>query len=255
MKKGESEMTINEYLYYPMGKGFSAMGIAEARDKMIEKFTLDEDGIKVNLYKTNSTLVFHAEIPSHSTKGLYYDTIVEFPYGKADMNKGNNIFEFPFKVYSNCPSFVYSYAYIFYQKHLICDWLVSRYDKKTLTTPPTKRNSWGIIFYEQSIFFTLYYIKKYFGMSVMELDSLAVKSSHSTIKDNVSSETNIRSTRTEIKNAIRKTKDGHSVSNKRAIVDYDKGSTANGVKKASSLKTAKSAKGTSKPKGLKGTKK
>ena len=254
MKKGEIEMTINEYLYYPMGKGFSAMNISEAREKMIEKFTLDEDGIKVNLYKTNSTLVFHAEIPSHSTKGLYYDTIVEFPNGKADMNKGNNIFEFPFKVYSNCPSFVYSYAYIFYQKNLICDWLVSRYDKKTLTTPPTKRNSWGVIFYEQSIFFTLYYIKKYFGMSVMELDSIAQKSSHNSIKDNVSSETNIRSTRSEIKDAIKKTKNGFT-SGKTAIVRHDKESSVKSTTKSSSLKTAKSTKGTSKPKGLKGPKK
>lgn len=186
-------MTIHDYLNYPMGKGASVMMIGEAKSKMIEKFLLDESSITYNLYNTGKTLVFHFEIPSHSTKGIMYDVIVEFPYTQADLNIGNSLYEFPFKVYSNCPSFVYSYAYVFYQKGLICDWLLSRYDRKTLTTPPKTRNEFGIIFYEKSIFFALYYIRKNMNQSLDLLTKSARRTSISDIKSRVNSQTNIRS--------------------------------------------------------------
>lgn len=185
-------MTIHEYLNYPMGKGAAMMMIGDAKKTMIDKFLLDEAEIVYNLYNTGKTLVFHFELPSHSTKGVKYDVIVEFPYNSADLQKGNNLFEFPFKVYSNCPSFVYTYAYVFYQKGLICDWLINRFDKKSLTTPPTQRNSFGIIFYERSVFFALYYIKKNINQSLDILTSSAKKASHSAIKEKVSSQTEIK---------------------------------------------------------------
>lgn len=232
-------MTIHDYLNYPMGKGNATMLIGDAKSKMIEKFLLDESEIKYNLYNTGKTLVFHFEIPSHSTAGIMYDVIVEFPYSHADLNKGNDLYNFPFKVYSNCPSFIYSYAYIFYQKDLICDWLVSRYDKKTLTTPPKTRNEFGIIFYEKSIFFSLYYIRKYFNQSLDLLTKSAKRTSITDIKSRVNSQTNIRTNTKVRKEELKKT----------AVIDHALASSENHGDLAATLPSP--TRKPSKPRGTK----
>lgn len=185
-------MNIHEYLNYPMGKGASYMMIGEAKQILIDKFLLDESEINYNLYNTGYTLVFHFELPSHSAKGVKYDVVIEFPYKKEDLDRGNNLYEFPFKVYSNSPSFIYTYAYVFYQKNLICNWLVNRYDRKTLSTPPKQRNEFGIIFYEKSIFFSLYYIRKNINQSLDLLTKSAKRASYAQIRVNVSSQTEIK---------------------------------------------------------------
>jgi len=246
-------VNIHEYLNYPMGKGAAYLMIGEAKKRMSEKFALDESEIKYVLYDTGRTLVFHFEMPSHSTHGLMYDVIVEFPYSKGDLNKGNSLYEFPFKVYSNCPSFVYTYAYVFYQKDLICNWLLDRYDKKTLTTPPKTRNEFGIVFYERSIFFALYYIRKNINQSLDLLTNSAQKASYSTIKARVNSHTAIKK-ETKIKkeeakiekiaqNALRNTPVGQAS-------DVLNGLTAkrpNNVKAIAKAVKAKKPRGTTKP--------
>ena len=231
-------MTIHEYLNYPMGKNSAVFMIGAAKSKMIERYLLDESGLKAVLYNTGKTLVFHMEIPSHSTKGLTYDVVIEFPYSKADLDHGNNLFEFPFRVYSNCPSFIYSYAYIFYQRGLLIDWLISRYDKKTLTTPPTKRNEFGIIFYEESIFYAVYYIYTHLGSSLMLLTKSAKNVSRSKIKELITSQSDIRENQKEFKEINKLAKE--------ASLDR---SDENGVTHTSPTVKTKTARGISKPKG------
>lgn len=244
-------MTIHEYLNYPMGKGAAMAMIGDAKQTMIEKFLLDESEIVYNLYNTGHTLVFHFELPSHSTKGIKYDIIVEFPYTSEDLSKGNNLMEFPFKVYSNCPSFVYTYAYVFHKHGLICNWLLNRFDKKTLTTPPSQRNSFGVIFYERSIFFALYYIKKNINQSLDILTSSAKKASYSSIKDKVTSQTMItRSTKLQKEeNKLDRAK--NSIMSRSRNEETDIESVTKNKLAPKSANSAKKARGASKPKGSK----
>lgn len=245
-------MTIHEYLNYPMGRNSAIFMVKDAKDKMIERFLLVEDEIKMVIYDTGSSLVFHMELPSESSKGLSYDVVIEVLYTKMDENRGNNIFEFPFNVYSNCPSFIYNYAYVFYQKKLICKWLLNRYDKKTLTLPPKKRNEYGIIFYEKSIFFAVYFIWKNLNMSVDALKGKAIKASIGAIKGKITSQNDISANRNMIKDIEKQEKEGkipkQSVSKRKKILEEDqkKNSSTRGIRKP---KGAKQAKGPKKPKG------
>ena len=192
MLYGGEHMTIHEYLNYPMGKGSAVAFLPDAKQNMAKRYMIDEPHIKYTMYNTGKTIIFHMEMPSESTRGVMYDVILEFPYTDADLCKGNNLSNFPFKVFSNCPSFIYSYAYIFNQHNLICDWLIHRYDKKTLLTPPKTRNPFGIIFYEKSIFYAVYYMQKNLNLSLVLLTKSAVKMSHTQIKGRISSQTDIK---------------------------------------------------------------
>lgn len=247
-------MTINEYLNYPMGRNSAIFMVHEAKSKMTERFLLVEDEIKMRIYNTGSTLVFHMELPSESSKGLTYDVVIEVPYSKADDNRGNNIFDFPFQVYSNCPSFIYSYAYVFYKKGLICKWLLNRYDKKTLSTPPTKKNEFGIIFYEKSIFFAVYYIHKHFNQSVMLLTKSAIKASIGSIKSRITSQTDISSNRNILKDLDAKERAGvikqQSIASRQKILnDVKEGKDVKlkGIRKPRGAKKARGTMSTTKP--------
>lgn len=199
-------MTIHEYLNNPMGKGNAAFLIGQAKSEMISKFLLDEDKMKVQIYDTKKTVVFHFEMPSKSSKGVIYDIVLEFPYKEVDFTTAKNIFNFPFKVYSNCPSFVYTYAYIFNQNGLIIDWLKSRYDKKTLQTPPTNRNRLGVIFYEHSVFNAVYYIFKNLGIPVSNIVKEAKKVSMSQLRDLITPQADISNNTRLVKDAERQLK-------------------------------------------------
>lgn len=245
-------MTINEYLNHPMGKNSAIFMVGEAKNKMIERFLLVEDQLRLQAYNTGRTLVFHMEMPSESSKGLSYDIVIEVPFSSKDENKGNNIFDFPFNVYSNCPSFIYSYAYIFYKQKLICKWLVNRYDKKTLTTPPTKKNEFGIIFYEKSIFFAVYYIFKNMNQSVMLLEKSAKRASYAEIKEKITSQNDIDANRNFIKEIDKKEKAGiipkKSVKGRQEMLEAAQTEESRGIRKARGTKKPKGAKGATKPK-------
>lgn len=247
-------MTIHEYLNYPMGKNSAIFMIGTAKEKMIERFLLIENEIKMIIYNTGNTFVFHMELPSESSKGLTYDVVIEVPFTKNDENRGNNIFQFPFRVYSNCPSFIYSYAYIFYKKKLICSWLVNRYDKKTLTMAPKKRNEHEIIFYEKSIFFAVYYIFKNLNVSVDLLKEKAVKASVSLIKSKITSQNDIATNRSIIKEIDREEKAGNiekqSLSKRKKILSA---STPDTIQSSKGIRRAKSTKGTKKANTTKNT--
>ena len=242
-------MTIHDYLNYPMGKGNAAFLIGQAKSDMISKFLLDEDGMKVQIYDTRKTIVFHFELPSKSSKGVMYDIVLEFPYNDKDFVTAKNIFNFPFKVYSNCPSFVYTYAYIFNQNDLLIDWLKSRYDKKTLKTPPTNRNRLGVIFYEHSVFNAVYYIYKNLGIPVSNIVKEAKKISVSQLRNLITPQADIENNARLVKDAERQMKLQEKASvapvgEKNALVH--EATPASPAKKASKPKGVRSA---TKPKG------
>lgn len=253
-------MTINDYLTHPMGKGNAAFLIGQAKSEMIGRFLLDEDAMKVQVYDTRKTLVFHFELPSKSSKGIEYDVVLEFPYNESDFNTAKNIFNFPFKVYSNCPSFVYTYAYVFNQHGLLIDWLKSRYDHKTLRMAPATRNKLGVIFYEHSIFNAVYYIFKNIGTPVSNLVKSAKKASVGQLRQMITPQSDIETNSKIVKAAereMKKIEKAHQapVGERNDLINqahkenrFPTHTTPITAKSATKPKGVRGAKGTSKPK-------
>lgn len=150
-------MTMDEYLSNPMGKGSAVPMSGELKSMLDNQYIEIRSKILCSwyLYKEDS-LVAVLKIPSR-TVNLFYDVIIEFDL--KSIPKEKNLTNFcKFRVYSNCPSFVFTYAYTFYKQNLLCKWALSKYPKEVLSKSPDMRNRYQIINFERSLYFAFKYL-------------------------------------------------------------------------------------------------
>ena len=115
--------------------------------------------MKCNLYIiADHWILYHVKIPSKSMKNVVYDVVIEFDKTIIEEYGYDRIDNLQFKCWSNCPSFVYTYAKTFYDNGMLIDWLTEKYDKPILQEDSKVRNAYGIISYERSLYSALRFI-------------------------------------------------------------------------------------------------
>lgn len=96
---------------------------------------------------------YNIKIPSESQEGNEYDVVIRFftdkPYVKTETHLRNYYIQF----YSNSPSFIYQYAYVYKQRGYLIEELYKKLDADYINTPPTKTNSDLKLDYDKSIYF------------------------------------------------------------------------------------------------------
>lgn len=151
-------MNIMQYMANPLGKGSSIMMIGTMKRTLDEEYERIQESIRCMWYAIEKKyFVTHVKIPSKSVDKLYYDVLIEIdvdsiPQASSVINGGN------VRVFSNCPSFTYTYAYVFNQKGDLIPWTKSKYNHKIFELEPGKRNPMGIENYEKSLYFAIKYI-------------------------------------------------------------------------------------------------
>jgi len=154
----DNYMTLFEYITNPGGKGSSAFSSTELKNSLNFLYDLLSNKIKHIWYlKNNRYAICHISIPSKTFDEMKYDVVFEFDLlsvtdRESNINNANMTF------FSNSPSFVYTYAYVYKEKDILCRWLSSKYDNKILAKAPVVRNSYKIINYEKSIYLAAKYI-------------------------------------------------------------------------------------------------
>jgi hypothetical protein len=150
-------MDILQYVTNPMGKGASILNNTEIKNSLNNQFELIKDRIKYIWYDRGNSYICHIMIPSKSLTELKYDVILDFDKSSLT-NNDTSINNAIMKVFSNCPSFVFTYAYAFNKQNGLCDWLKNKYNKKVLDKEPVERNRYNIISYEKSIYLACKFI-------------------------------------------------------------------------------------------------
>jgi hypothetical protein len=154
--------TLKEYLLNPMGKGSSVIpksmkdlyAVEVSKINITVKwFKYNDNGAKSKDGKYNRLLAI-VNIPSTKVNNVSYEVAIEFNM-KGDYK---SIMLCPCTVFSNCPSFVYTYAKVFNERGLLIKRLKNKYDAKTLKMDPTIRNSYKIIAYEKSLTMAAIYL-------------------------------------------------------------------------------------------------
>ena len=166
-----------DFLNNPMGKGSSViLNRQQVRDYLDLKYQalLDKFGdFKVKIYTHKDTFLYHVIIPSESQRRNNYDVVVQFVKPETD-NRGQNInvendrniSRYHIKLFSNSPSFTYTYAYVYNDYGCMVDQLQSKYPDDVLMNAPTTRNPGEIASYEKST----YYACKYLSTHRLMLD-------------------------------------------------------------------------------------
>ena len=119
-----NEFTLKNYLNNP-----------EADAKLLSSYKKRYSAIKAKITskwfidKNTNQIVVVIKIPSEKTNNFYYDVIFEFK-GSSPNDTSRKFKTLPIRVYSNCPSFVYSNVTFFKQKGWLIDWATSLYDPK-----------------------------------------------------------------------------------------------------------------------------
>lgn len=149
-------MTIEQYLSNPAGKGASVQ-LRPIQLQFSQEYEKIRDQIQYRIYSKGNKVWFFVLIPSHSAKGSNYEVLIEVDVKGVDTspNSREKIDSLDFKCYSNSPSFVYTYAYVFHRHKMLIPFAEKLYDQKVLTVKPSVKNPYLTIGYERSLYMAL----------------------------------------------------------------------------------------------------
>lgn len=151
------ELFIGEYLKNPYGKGVAG-NFTPLKENYLKSYEKLNSKILCAIYKYRNSVIYHLNIPSDTTEDVSYDVVLEFDSSRL-VNNSTSIMETNMKVFTNVPSFIYTYANVFYKHKLICKWLLDKYSKETLKHMPEVRNQFKVIGPEKYLYMAMYYIK------------------------------------------------------------------------------------------------
>lgn len=105
----------------------------------------------INVYQyPGNGLIAHVKVPTEGeVPDLSYDILLH-------VTGSGSIIDSDIKVFSNCPSFTYRYAYVCNELELLIPEYVKYYDKEVLTKEPVETNPTQIMGYEKSILYALW---------------------------------------------------------------------------------------------------
>lgn len=171
-----------------LGKGSVKIPAAE----MIQKYRNQYNIMKARGLRFKFTLHYvlpggrtlvHIKVPSETVRNFFYDVVLELSLaGEAKKFEDCHI-----RVFSNCPSFVYTYAYVFYHlpddelgkpSMMIDDFkqkipkncimiqdIAEKVGEIPLTQRPVVRNPYGLPLFDKSIYYAIFYILEKFDFN------------------------------------------------------------------------------------------
>lgn len=151
--------TLEEFATNPMGKGTS---ILPNRDVILSDFKrrkkiIEDHGKKfeVSIYTgPKGIYYFHVLVPSEDEgfrTDIKYDVVFELIPPKLKIKP--KLTQYKVKVFSNSPSFTFTYAYIAYKEKIGVENLKDKFSKQVLTKAPKVRNPMGVMLYEKTLTF------------------------------------------------------------------------------------------------------
>lgn len=160
----------------PFNSGFSAISIKYLLEDLQRRFVANiSDNVKFKVIKEKNVYYIFCKIPSESnnkypSNHIFYDVIFELSPPNKAAEESDNIRDYDVKVFSNCPSFVYSFTYVYFKKKALVNMPKGFYTRKAISVAPKTRNPLLLFGIEKTLWFTVCYMdaNKYWKRSVLE---------------------------------------------------------------------------------------
>ena len=110
------------------------------------------------VYKIGNSYFLHLLIPSESERTNTYDVVIEFYDDKNELKYEPTINKYPVRFFSNCPSFVFTYAYAYNTNNLLIKPLSDKFNDLVLSQKPKIKNPSQITNIDKSLFFALLFL-------------------------------------------------------------------------------------------------
>ena len=157
----DDNLTLMKYVTNPTGKGSAFVG-----SRAVIKQGLNATYIKLlresrkafyaqpYIY-SNGDILYYVKVPSeyYKTNKIAYDVLFLLEYDATKRRQHREI-----KMWSNCPSFIFTYCYVYNQHDLIIDAFKSKLPVEALTKAPEVRNPIGSYGYEKSTYIAARYL-------------------------------------------------------------------------------------------------
>lgn len=161
-------LTFEQYINNPMGKNnavFSGRELFRAKyiDALDKLYVREGGKIDYVLYTKGDNYYIYLKIPSEVVENFYYDVVVEFYPSSGSISNSKSLSDYDVRFFSNDPSFVFTYAYVFSKNDMFIKDLSSKMSKEALKKSPNERNPGYQVGYVKSLYFT-YLIMKNKGL-------------------------------------------------------------------------------------------
>lgn len=173
-------ITLQDYMNNPAGKGSNVIPNRQLiKDDFKKRYDriVSSKKFQQNVYMVDDKYIFHIKVPSEDLeKNIAYDVIIEFYPNNKTMLGDFNIKNYGIRLFSNAPSFVYTYAYVYNKNKILASGSQGKFNDITLESKPETRNPRLIISFEKTIYFACLHLSsssKY--MSKLYLETVAKK--------------------------------------------------------------------------------
>lgn len=102
----------------------------------------------------------HIKVPSESQDNYEYDVVIRFFTDKPEVANASHLRGHYIQFFSNSPSFMYQYAYLYHKEGYLIKALYDKLDADYIDVPPEKTNSRMIKSYDKSIYFACRYLSE-----------------------------------------------------------------------------------------------
>ena len=156
----KEQITLRQYIDNPSGKGTDYLAnrgaIKQALNLTFIKLLRESrKAFSATPYiYDNGDLLYHVKVPSefYKTNGITYDVLFLLEHSSARRALRN------ITIFSNCPSFVYTYCYVYNKKGLLIDDFKDKLPDIALNTAPVIRNPIESMGYEKSTYIAARYL-------------------------------------------------------------------------------------------------
>lgn len=156
-----------EQIVKPFNSGFSAVSIKYLLEDLQKRYlvNIEPNITTVDAVKEKDNYFILVKIPSESnteykSDKIFYDVIIELlPPNKSYLNN-ESVRDYDVRVYSNCPSFTYTFTYVYYKKDALIKMPKGAYTRKALSKAPRVRNPLLLFGIEKTLWFAICYIDK-----------------------------------------------------------------------------------------------
>lgn len=146
---------IKEFFNNPAGKGSAVLNINATKNKFQEKYNQIRKRISHKSFFVKDDIYILVNIPS-SVEGIMYDVLMKFEKNKKSI--GTTILDMEMRLFSNSPSFLYTYANAYDKQKLFIKECKKKLSPKMLSDIAKTRNPYGVLSYDFSIYSALWYI-------------------------------------------------------------------------------------------------
>lgn len=153
--------TLSEFLFDPFNRGAN-LNKDQTYNSKYTAFVSQNKIVLKAVCEIEGSYYYHILIPSESLKDkdLKYDVIIRFFTDNPKTRISGNLNNYYVQFYSNSPSFMYRYAYVYNKNGYLIKALYNKLDPDYIDVPPSKTNADEKLFYDKSLYFACRYLNE-----------------------------------------------------------------------------------------------